>query len=552
MGKKLSSLGEIDRIPFRIGAFEIFPERNAIERDGRSTRVEALIMDVLCALAEQHGAVVSRDALISHIWYFNPGADESLTRAISILRKIFRSDGEGQPYIETVWRRGYRLAAPVVRRERTAARSISDSGAGHAGLSNVAPDHVPSYSVAVLGFDMLPPSRNDSFLADGFTRDLTALLSRVPRLRVTAYSSAAHHKDREVPITDLCRLLGARYLVSGTLTRLGDQIQLRAALMDGLADRQVWAQRVDEPLDRFFAMQDGLVLDVSTSILSELQIREAALLKRQAGFNLDAYELVQYSESLREHYSRETASEIIRNLRRALELDPGNAAVHASLATQLTQNVVSRFSTTPAETFAEARKHIDQALRLDANNPDVLTAAGIAATMMGNARLAVRQLTRALRRDPNNVHALAVLGWQVNWLNAEPEGTLMIKTAERRAPHHPRYSLWAYYRGHCEVKLGNFEAAIEAYRTSQDRNPLYHLNLVSLAAALATAQRDREAEEAIQQVLELVPDYTSGDYHALADRMPYMFGSKADKDAVLNNLHRVWRSVAPEDEAAHE
>lgn len=539
----LDLLEERDKAPFRAGAFQIVPMRNVIEGCGSATPIEPLIMDVLCALSEQPGEVLSREALLSHIWYANPGADESLTRAVSILRKAFRADEGGQPYIETVWKRGYRLAAPVVHPSRNEMTVSSPSDDGFQALAPMPPD-VVSYSVAVLRFDMLPPAAGDEFLSDGITRDLTTLLSRVPRLRVAAYSSAARYGGREADLPQLCNTLGVRYLVSGTLTRLNDQVQLRVALMDGFTNSQLWSKRIDERLDRFFDVQDGLVLDVSTSILSELQNSEAAAIKQRGPFNVDAYALVQYAEALREQYGRESAEQIVQTLERALKIEPDNAAVHASLAIQLTQNVVSRFSTTPAETFAKAHMHIEEALRLDANHPEVLLAAGIAATMMGNARLAVRQLSRAVQADPNNAHALAVLGWQTNWLNADRRSIAMIETAERRAPHHPRYALWAYYRGHCEVKIGRLEAAVEAYKSSAERNPNYHLNYVSMASVLAVMRRDAEAEEAVASALALVPDYTASDYETLAERMIYMFGDEPRREDVLGSLHAVWRRVA--------
>jgi TolB-like protein/Flp pilus assembly protein TadD len=502
-----------------------------------------LVMDVLCALAQQPGEMLSRDSLISLIWYFNPSADESLTRAISILRKVFRADSEGQPYIETVWKRGYRLLAPVFPQLRDSVK-IFAPGNDHVLSSAGARSEVASFSVAVLRFNMLPLSPDDAFLSDGFTRDLTALLSRVPRLRVAAYNTAVRYDGSEASTPALCTALGVRYLVSGSMTRVNGQVQLRVAVMDGFTDSQLWSKRIDAPLNRILDLRDGLVLDISTSILSEMRNSEAAAVEQNTSFNVDAYAMVQYAEALRERYGQEAAEKIVQTLERALEIEPGNATVRAALATQLTQNVVSRFSKTPSETFARARVLIDEALKLDANDPEVLTAAGIVATMMGNARLAVRQLTRAIQRDPNNAHALAVLGWQSNWLNGDRAGIAMIETAERRAPHHPRYALWAYYRGHCEVKLGRLEAAVAAYRTSIDRNPNYHLTYVSLASVLAVLNRDDEAAEAIARALALVPDYTSMDYQILAERMIYMFGARPGRDEVLGCLHEVWRHVA--------
>ena len=96
-----------------IGAFTVDPSRNTIIQDEASWTLEPKIMDVLCVLAEASGAVISRASLVDHIWRVQHGGDESLTRAISVLRKTFRDAGDNGVYIETIPRRGYRLAKPV-------------------------------------------------------------------------------------------------------------------------------------------------------------------------------------------------------------------------------------------------------------------------------------------------------------------------------------------------------------------------------------------------------------------------------------------------------
>lgn len=71
-------------------------------------------MSVLCELASYPGEVIPRYELIKRIWKVDYGADESLTRAISVLRKTFRKGGASEKYIETISKNGYRLIAPVM------------------------------------------------------------------------------------------------------------------------------------------------------------------------------------------------------------------------------------------------------------------------------------------------------------------------------------------------------------------------------------------------------------------------------------------------------
>ena len=521
-----------ERWDWTVGAFSVEADRNCVWLGGEAHPVEPLIMDVLVYLIEHTGEVVTRDQIIEHVWFFNPGADECLTRAISRLRKVFAADQSHQPYITTIWKRGYVLAAKTVRSKPAAMRMEPEPVIG---------DRLPGgFSVAVLPFTNMSQDPEDAFLADGITRDLTMLLSRVSRLHLAAYSSALAVDEGTMPLPSIADQLGVRYVVSGSLQRRGEEFLLRTALMDGVKNTQVWAQRIESTLDRFFEVQDKIVLDVSTSAASALVVSHAKDLLARRRFQLSAYELVQRAENLRFNYNRSTAREIIELLNRALAMQPDDAAVHAALAVQLTQNVTSKFDDTPAETFELAKRHVETAIACAPDDPDVLVAAGITATMMGNSRLAVRNLTRAIELDPNNPHALAVLGWQHCWLYGDRAGIEMIETAESRAPHHPRYAVWAHYRGHCEVRLGDIGAAIEAYRACDFRNPDYSLNLVTLAAVLAFAGDDEEAKNIIDRIRRVAPDYTMADYRRLVDRMIYWFGDNPPGDEMIAALQAAW------------
>lgn len=519
---------------FTVGAFEVEPARNRLRLASAPFPVEPLVMDVLCYLAEHAGEVVARNELINHVWFFNPHADESLTRAIALLRRIFRHDEEQQARIETIWKRGYSLLADVRHPATGLARHGTPDWQRAFNLDT-------QYSVAVLSFRNNSVEAEDAFLADGITRDLSMLLSRVPRLRVAAYSSAMRVDEKATSLSEVSRELGVRYVVSGSLTRQSNRLQVRAALMDAFDDAQIWAQRIDAYIEQFFEVQDKLVLDISTSIASALQVSFCEAMQGRRPFQLSAYELVQRAENLRIHYNRDTAMEIVTLLDRALTLEPGDAAVHAALAVQHTQNVVSNFGgKPPAETFALAKRHVETALELAPQDPDVLAAAGIAATMMGNARLAVRNLSRAVELDPNNPHTLAVLGWQHCWLYGDKAGIEMIETAERRAPHHPRFSIWAHYRGHCHIRMGEVDQAIAAYQQGVARNPGYSLNLVTLAAAQALAGQMEDARETVESIRGIAPAYSCADFERLAKRMVYWFGACPSREQMINALHRAW------------
>jgi DNA-binding winged helix-turn-helix (wHTH) protein/TolB-like protein len=95
--------------PIRLGTLQVDPSRNIIANDGASWSIEPRIMDLLVLLVAHPGEVLSREFLTDTVWKVEFGADESLTRAVSLLRKTFREAGHSGEVIETIPKRGYRL-----------------------------------------------------------------------------------------------------------------------------------------------------------------------------------------------------------------------------------------------------------------------------------------------------------------------------------------------------------------------------------------------------------------------------------------------------------
>lgn len=104
---------DLNKKDFQIGNVIIAPNRNLLIAGDMRLNIEPRIMDVLCLLASKPKTVISRDQIISDIWKVEFGGDESLTRAISILRKSFKNAGAEGSVIETIPKRGYRLTGEI-------------------------------------------------------------------------------------------------------------------------------------------------------------------------------------------------------------------------------------------------------------------------------------------------------------------------------------------------------------------------------------------------------------------------------------------------------
>lgn len=98
---------------FVLDVWQVYPTRNLIQhrqRHNDSRPLEPRLMRLLCLLAASADAVVTRDDIINTLWPRVVVNENSLTRAISDLRRVLTSDGDNRTaLIQTIPKRGYRL-----------------------------------------------------------------------------------------------------------------------------------------------------------------------------------------------------------------------------------------------------------------------------------------------------------------------------------------------------------------------------------------------------------------------------------------------------------
>ncbi|TVS15554.1 MAG: hypothetical protein EA417_13175 [Gammaproteobacteria bacterium] len=514
---------------YRFGDFTLDPGAGTL-RGPNGTLVLRRQAFLLCEALLRHAPrLLDRDTLLNEVWGRTTLSPNVLPQTMSELRQILGDDPQAPKYIETVHRRGYRVICPVTE--------FPPAEAGPPVETSALPRR---YSIAVLSPEYRGPLPELAALADAFARDLTNQLARSPRLYVAAYEPAPGAGAAPLTYAAIGRVRHVRYLTCSSVDRSGEGIQLRVALVHCESGAQVWSRRIALSIRPPQALLDTIVAEVATSILSEMQALETLACPSRNSEHVDSDAIIDMTEMLRSLYSRQRADEIVAHLSDLLASDPANVRARAGLAVQLAQNVVSAWTESGMETAAAAKDHIAQAQATAPNDPDVVAAAGIVAAMTGDCPAAVRLLTRAVDLDPNNPHVLAVLGWQHCYLNRDESGLAMIRSAERRAPQHPRRSIWAAYRGACQLKLDRYEDAVAAYQDSTDLNPNYHFPYIGKAVALAHLNRDAEATLCLQRALQISPGYRPDDWGAPPFYSPYCRGKDLSLEGAWAHLRRVW------------
>ena len=128
---------------FPLGASRVSPSRLEVARAGLHETLEPRIMQVLVALCQADGSVVSRDELIARCWEGRIVGEDAITRAIGRLRRLSEADGGASFVIETIPKIGFRLVAASGSQSPTDRPSglapSSDQSLGKASVGTVVP-----------------------------------------------------------------------------------------------------------------------------------------------------------------------------------------------------------------------------------------------------------------------------------------------------------------------------------------------------------------------------------------------------------------------------
>ena len=120
---------------YEFGPFRIDPSERQLLRDGQQVAIRPKVFDVLLALVQHNGRLLSKDEVMKLVWPDTNVEEGNLARNISSLRTVLGEHSDERPYIETVPWRGYRFVGNVrkvdLRRDVNSTRGIRDDARFH-------------------------------------------------------------------------------------------------------------------------------------------------------------------------------------------------------------------------------------------------------------------------------------------------------------------------------------------------------------------------------------------------------------------------------------
>ncbi len=204
-----------------------------------------------------------------------------------------------------------------------------------AGANAAAPDAALALpdkpSIAVLPFDNMSGDPEQAYFSDGIAEDIITALSKIGGLFVIARNSTFTYKGTAVNVQDVCRDLGVRTVLEGSVRKAGNRVRITAQLIDGATGGHLWAERYDRDLDDIFAVQDEVTAEIVAALEIKLSPGDRAKLARPEPVNVEVYDLILRGREKFMEFSKDAADEAMVLYDRALAIDPGYAPVYARL-----------------------------------------------------------------------------------------------------------------------------------------------------------------------------------------------------------------------------
>jgi class 3 adenylate cyclase/TolB-like protein/tetratricopeptide (TPR) repeat protein len=371
------------------------------------------------------------------------------------------------------------------------------------------PPTAPRLSTVVLPFANLSGDPEQEYFADGITDDLTTDLSHLPNSFVISRGTAFTYKGRPVDAKQIGRELGVRYVLEGSVQRLGEAITINAQLISTDTGAHVWADRFDGERRKLGDLQVEVVARLANSLGVELVKAEALRASRERPNNPDAVDLVMHGFAIL--YSRPDKA-VLKDAQtlfeRALAIDAQNVSALVGLATTLSRRVNAFWSDDPVGDLVRAEETIDRALALQPQNSLAHSVKGDILSAKRQWPAAIAEAEAAISDDSNNAYAYAKKSlWQM-FIGHSEDGFAGVEKALRLSPHDPNVGNWQFYMCHLHSHLAQWEQAIEWCRKAVTSNPKAWAPHVDLAAATTWAGHDNDAKEEAAQLQKVYPGFT--------------------------------------------
>lgn len=421
---------------YRFKSFRLDVGERLLLKNGDPVILTPKAFDVLAALVERAGHLVEKDELLNVVWPDSFVEEANVARIVHTLRRSLEEDGNGNKFIETVAKKGYRFVAEVERIpeqvSEASAQAVKDRSIitedpsrrtrfvifAVCILSVIALFSLVAFnfrtdssaganeirSIAILPVQSLTAENREPILELGIAQSIILELGAAKNLIVRPLSTTRQYTDaRQDPIM-AGREQKADYVFASNYQITDGKIRISSQLIN-VRSGQVEAVFKDEQiLSGLLAVQDAVAANIGRLLLAKLNGQPNNLKAKRPTANEEAYRLYLTGTALSDKRTLKEAQKAVEYLEQAVRLDPNFALAYAHLATA--QTAVGLHSGRNSEQYLHAKTAIEKALAIDENLSEAYTHLGeLKACYEWDYDGAERAFKKAIELDPHSTVA---------------------------------------------------------------------------------------------------------------------------------------------------
>ena len=376
-------------------------------------------------------------------------------------------------------------------------------------------------SIAVLPFVNMSTDADQEFFSDGITEDILTALSYFTGLFVIARNSSFAYKGQSVDARQVSKDLGVRYLLEGSVRRMGARIRITSQLIDAVSGAHLWAEKFDGDNADIFDLQDEITRKIVASIAPRIDLAEVERSRSLSSSQLSSYELSlrsksQFYDAIRSGDS-DGMEQALQTAREVLELDRRNVHALWVCGLALIEQHLYRWGEDPAAALSRASEAAEQLVHSDPSDANGHILRAMVHMFRHEFEDAIEDFHQALSINPNSALHLFFAAWGESLAGLADEARHHVEQGLRLSPRELDMWLGVAYLALTQASFaeGNYDEARKWGRLAIRLHATAPIRRVLLIASSAFIGDFEEATKQAEQLKafapEFIPSLVSGD-----------------------------------------
>ena len=477
--------------------------------------------EVLAVLVENRGHLVEKDELLQTVWADSFVEEANIARIIYILRKTLGEDGNGNKFIETVAKKGYRFVAEVEQiHEKSApangfsesietAELIGSQNGSNEELTSTesqSPDETSSNivrpktriilftigfltavcllfllsfnfnsdsaknpnavkSIAVLPVNPVNKDNRDELYEIGISDSLINRLSGMKGFVIRPLSVTRKYSNIEQDPILIGKEQKVDYVLASNYQIADGKIRITAQLFNAANGQTEETYKTEKEMSDIFEMQDAVASEIGNKLLKLFAAVSNNPTAKRGTTNQEAFRLYLQGKHLTNQRNQADTKKAVEYFEQAVRLDPNFAPAYAEMARAYSASG-SLSEGRAREAFEKARTALNKASELDPNAADVFVIRGeLKLKYERDFAGAEQDLKTAVQMEPNNDLAHSNYGLLLNYQGRFEESLAEIETALEIDPNSLVYQRergrFLYFARRYDEAIVNLERVLE-------------------------------------------------------------------------------------------